>query len=89
MTRKITISLPDDVAERLARESNVSAYVTDSVRRRMQSESFREALRARGFEITDEDMTRAGEELDALHASITPELERRAAEIRATFRRSG
>jgi hypothetical protein len=88
MTRKITISLPDDVAERLAQEGNVSAYVTESVRRRLESESFRAALRARGFDITDEGVAAAGEELDRLRASITPELERRAAEIRASFSRT-
>lgn len=87
MTRKIAISVPDDVAERLARESNVSAYVTESVRRRMESESLREALVAHGFAITDEGVAAAGDELDRLRATITPEMERRAAEIRASFGR--
>jgi hypothetical protein len=87
MTRKIAISVPDDVAERLARESNISAYVTESVRRRMEGESLRAALRARGFNITDDGVAGVGEELERVRASITPELERRAAEIRASLRR--
>jgi predicted transcriptional regulator len=88
MTRKITISLPDDVAERLAQQSNVSAYVTESVRRRLESESLREALVARGFNITDEGVAAAGLELARLRASFTPELEQRAADIRASVGRS-
>jgi hypothetical protein len=48
----------------------------------VEAQSLREALAARGFEITDEAVAAAGEELDRLRASFTPELERRAAEIR-------
>jgi len=47
----------------------------------VEHQSWRDALTAR-FEITDEGLAAAGEELDRLRASITPELERRAAEIR-------
>jgi hypothetical protein len=32
MTAKISISLPDDAAERLSQQPNVSAYVTEALR---------------------------------------------------------
>lgn len=83
MTRKIAISVPDDVAARLDRESNVSAFVAESVRIRMAAEEVRGSLAAAGFELTEEGRTRAGDELDALRAAVTPGLLRQAAELRA------
>ena len=87
MTRKIAISVPDDVAERLDRESNVSAFITDAVRARMTGESVRRTLAEAGFELTAEEQARVAEEYAALRLSITPEIERRAAEIRALVKR--
>jgi hypothetical protein len=50
MTRRVTISVPDDVAEQLdalpARQ--VSAYVTEALRRRRISDDMRAALQAAG-----------------------------------------
>ncbi|MER7444550.1 hypothetical protein [Micromonospora avicenniae] len=50
MSRRVTISVPDDVAEQLealpARQ--VSAYVTEALRRRRISDDMRAALRAAG-----------------------------------------
>jgi hypothetical protein len=50
MSRRVTISVPDDVAEQLdalpARQ--VSAYVTEALRRRRTSDDMRAALRAAG-----------------------------------------
>ena len=86
MTKKITVSLPDDVAERLESEPNVSAYVADAVRRRMGAEQMRRALQDLGFNITDEGMAEARRELDALDAKITPELRREAEELAARIR---
>jgi hypothetical protein len=83
MTRKLAISVPDDVAERLARESNVSAFIVESVRRRMGAESVRKALTEAGFHLTDEGIAEAGRHLDELRAGITPEVRAKAAEIRA------
>jgi hypothetical protein len=83
MTKKIAISVPDDVAERLAREPNVSAYITDAVRRRMSAERTREALVALGFDITDEGIARAHEEHRRLMESVTPELRAKAAAVKA------
>jgi hypothetical protein len=87
MTKKIAISVPDDVAERLEREPNVSAFISEAVRARMTGESVRRTLEASGFVLTDEARARVAEEYAALRASITPEIERRAAEIRALVRR--
>jgi hypothetical protein len=83
MTRKIAISLPDDVAARLEREPNVSAFVAESVRMRMTAENVRATLRAAGFALTVEGQARVSAELDALRAGITPELRRQAAELHA------
>jgi hypothetical protein len=87
MTKKITVSLPDDVAERLESEPNVSAFVADAVRRRMGAEQMRRALQDLGFNITDEGLAEARRELDALDAKITPELRREADELAARIRR--
>jgi hypothetical protein len=87
MTKKIAISVPDDVAERLARESNVSAYITESVRGRMAGERAREILNAAGFAITDDEMEKAGKEIDRAYAGVTPELLAHAARLRAEIHR--
>ncbi|HEX7744865.1 MAG TPA: hypothetical protein VF462_06350 [Micromonosporaceae bacterium] len=82
MTKKITISLPDDLAERLEREPNVSAFVAQSLRRQMAGETTREILQRLGFKITDEGLARAGERLERAQAGITPELLEKAARLR-------
>ena len=87
MTKKIAISVPDDVAERLSREPNVSAYITDALRRRISAERTREALIALGFDITDEGMAQAREERRQLMESITPELRAKAAAVKAEIDR--
>ncbi|MET8041238.1 hypothetical protein ABZU25_10250 [Micromonospora sp. NPDC005215] len=81
MTKKITISLPDDLAERLTQEPNASAYVAESLRRRVAGERTREILRSVGFKLTDEGLARAQVEMDQLEASITPELRIEAARL--------
>ncbi len=82
MTKKIAVSLPDDVAERLARESNVSAFVARAVRRQMAGEKTREILSRAGFVITDEDIAEAHAEMEQLRAKISPELREQAARLR-------
>ena len=59
MTKKITVSLPDDVAERLASEDNASAYVTDAVRRSMIRETTHAILAQSGVVVTEEGKDRA------------------------------
>ncbi|MEV5211917.1 hypothetical protein AB0K35_31030 [Micromonospora sp. NPDC053740] len=83
MTKKITISLPDDLADRLTDEPNASAYVAESLRRRVAGEKTREILRQVGFEITDEGVARVHAEMEQLRASITPELREQAAQLQA------
>ena len=83
MTRKLAISVPDDVAERLDREPNVSAFIAETVRRRMTGERVRAALGRAGFTVTDQGVARAGAEFDDLNTAVTPELRRQAAEVRA------
>jgi hypothetical protein len=50
MSRRVTISVPDDVADQLEAlpPRQVSAYVTDSLRRRRISDDIRAAVRATG-----------------------------------------
>ena len=86
MTRKIAISVPDDVAARLEREPNVSAFIAETVRRRMASEHVREALQEAGFAVSEEGVGEATQTLDALRRRVTPQLRREAAELRSRLR---
>ncbi|SCE95107.1 hypothetical protein [Micromonospora chokoriensis] len=83
MTKKIAVSLPDDVADRLSLEPNVSAFVARAVRRQMAGEKTREMLASAGFVITDEDIAEAHAEMEQLRARITPELREQAARLQA------
>jgi predicted anti-sigma-YlaC factor YlaD len=59
MTRRITVSLPDDVAQYLDKHPNSSAIVTEAVRSHMQrGATTRAMLEAAGFAITDEGVAR-------------------------------
>ncbi len=49
MSRRVTVYLPDDVAERLDRAGNASAYLTAAARRLMEVEVTRAALAAGGY----------------------------------------
>jgi metal-responsive CopG/Arc/MetJ family transcriptional regulator len=73
MTRKISISLPDDVAEQLDNMSNVSAFITDAVRQKLRAKRTHDALRDAGFVITEEGKERMRQRLRALKP-ITPEM---------------
>lgn len=83
MTKKITVSLPDELAARLTREPNVSAYVAEALRRRVAGERTREVLCRSGFALTEAGVARAHAEREQLSASITPELREQAAELEA------
>ncbi|MEV5823712.1 hypothetical protein ABUL04_04890 [Micromonospora harpali] len=82
MTKKITISLPDELAARLAEESNVSAYVAEALRRRIAGERTREILRKSGFAVTEAGVARAHAEIEQLKAGITPELREQSAQLK-------
>jgi hypothetical protein len=67
MTRRITISLPDDVAAYAERAgNNTSAFIAEVLRRRMRADSLRARLAELGFEVTDEDVDRARTRLAGL-----------------------
>ena len=80
MSKRITVNVPDDVASRLEHEENVSAYVSEAVRRRMQSESTRAILEAVGFHFTEEGLQRMRERLAEGQAKLTPEFLARSRE---------
>jgi hypothetical protein len=65
MTRKLSISVPDDVAEHLDTVDNASAYITDAIRLRRRSERTREMMARHGVPVTDEGVHAAGERLRA------------------------
>lgn len=73
MTRRVTISVPDDVAAQLDAISprQVSAYVTDALRRRRTSDEMRTTLNAAGHRDYPYDPTGAIERLGA--AGIDPD----------------
>jgi hypothetical protein len=63
MTRKISITLPDDVAELLDREENASAFIAEAIRLRHQREHVRQFLARHGYQVTDDGIGRIGERL--------------------------
>jgi hypothetical protein len=74
MTQRITVSLPDDLAEYLSREGNVSAYVAVALRERIEREQTRRLLVEHGFPpITDEGIARARRKRLAVAERMTPE----------------
>ncbi|MGH3680697.1 MAG: hypothetical protein ACRDT2_10680 [Natronosporangium sp.] len=86
MTKKLTISVPDRVADRLAQEDNVSAFVTQAVERVMTGEEVRRRHRGIGFHIPEEDIRRAAAEHDRLLAGVTPELQAEAEQLAREIR---
>lgn len=56
---KKSFSLPPDVAERLEREPNASAYVVDAVRARMRAEDLDAELARRGMTVSAQGRARA------------------------------
>ena len=76
MTKKIAISIPDDVAERLTAGDieNVSAYITEAVRRRIAAERYRAELEQLGFKITDEGIERWRRLFAERRAQVSPAL---------------
>jgi Arc/MetJ-type ribon-helix-helix transcriptional regulator len=63
VTRKISITLPDDVADLLDKEENASAYIADAIRLRQQREHVRQFLARHGYQVTDDGIGRIGERL--------------------------
>ncbi|HEX6683177.1 MAG TPA: hypothetical protein VF062_10295 [Candidatus Limnocylindrales bacterium] len=65
MTRKLSISLPDDVAEHLDHVENASAYIAEAIRLRRKRERTRERLARHGIHVTDNGVAAAGDKLKA------------------------
>jgi hypothetical protein len=84
MTKRVTVTLPDDVAAYLEGENNASAAVTDALRARMKRGAAAAAmLRASGFDLTDEGITRARGKLRRLTDEQRAESWRRYAAVQA------
>lgn len=84
MTKRVTVSLPDDVAAYLDHEGNASAAVADALRARMSRGAATVAmLRAGGFDIDESRSARERRKLPALGADVKSEIERRKEALRA------
>jgi hypothetical protein len=71
MTRRFSISLPDDVAAELDKVDNASAYVTEAIRQRRRRETTRQVLANAGYRITDEGVAAMRDRVQALEARRT------------------
>jgi hypothetical protein len=72
MTRRVTISVPDDVADHLdgIPSRQVSAYVTEALRRRQASDDLRLALRVAGHREYPHDPPGALERMSSGRVSL-------------------
>ncbi|WP_405432948.1 hypothetical protein [Micromonospora sp. NBC_00617] len=71
--RKLSISVPPDVAERLEHEANASAYITQAVRDRMRLDALDAELAHQGIQITDQGVAEARARRAAVEAEWSPE----------------
>ena len=86
MSKRVTVNLPADVADRLSREPNASAYVTAALRERIEREQTRSLLIEHGFPpVGDEGIARARERRRAA-TRLTPQ---RRAELARLGRTDG
>jgi hypothetical protein len=67
MSRRVTVNVPDEVAERLEREPNVSQFVTAAIRDRMRHEerlaATRRMLSDAGYRLDQDGTDRMRERL--------------------------
>jgi hypothetical protein len=68
MTRRFSISLPDDVAAELDRVDNASAYIAEAIRLRRRREATMDVLTRAGYEITVEGVAHMRERVRELEA---------------------
>ena len=66
MTRRFSISLPEDVAAELDRVENASAFIADCIRQRRRRDTVRTVLANAGYEITEEGVERMRQRLHEL-----------------------
>lgn len=74
MTVRIAVSLPDDVAERLAREPNVSRFVAEAVRQQIRRERSLDLLARAGYRFGPADIEEGQRVITDHHGAVTPEL---------------
>jgi metal-responsive CopG/Arc/MetJ family transcriptional regulator len=75
MTRRFSISLPDDVAAELDHVDNASAYIAEAIRLRRRSEAARNVLANAGYRVTDEGIQHMRERVHGLEARRTQLIE--------------
>jgi hypothetical protein len=85
MSKRVTVNLPDEIADRLSEEPNVSAFVAEAIRDRMSQERTNALLAEHGFRITEEGRARARARMTEARQRMTPE---RYAELRRVGRTS-
>jgi hypothetical protein len=87
MTKKLTVSLPDDIADRLGREANVSAFVAMAIRRQMDRERTVELLAQAGYDLTVGHAEAGFDRLHDAQRQMTADLRRQADDLLAGARR--
>ena len=87
MTKKLTVSLPDDIADRLGRETNVSAFVAMAIRRQMDRERTIELLGQAGYDLTVGHAETGFDRLHDAQRQMTVDLRRQADDLLAGARR--
>jgi hypothetical protein len=65
VSKRITVYLPDDVAERVERAPNASAFIASAVRGAMAREQTAAALDAVGISVTPEGVAAMREQYEA------------------------
>lgn len=80
MTRRFSISLPDDVAAELDKVENASAYIAEAIRHRRRARRISEMLKEHGYEITEEGIARTRARLHAQEARVRESLARQQRE---------
>ncbi|MFG3603252.1 hypothetical protein [Micromonospora chersina] len=71
--RKLSISVPPDVAERLEREPNASAFLVHAARALMRREALDAELAHQGIAVTEDGITRARAARAAVDVAWPPE----------------
>lgn len=71
MTRRLTISIPDDVADRLDQEPNASAFIAEAVRHRIHGEQIAQIIEADGIRVTAHGRALARERLNEARSRLT------------------
>lgn len=68
MMRRLSVTLPEEIAAVLDGVDNASAYIAEAIRLRNRQEDFRQFLAGQGIHVTDEGMNAARERLAAAEA---------------------